>query len=246
MAEGQACYVVTGVPGGIGAVVAARLLARGESVVATGRDPEKLAAFAAACPGVVTVAADLAKEADWAAVTSTVTAHFGAVKGFVHAAGFDVMAPLGMTSAADAQRLFAVHVGFALAFMGWMGRRRNHVPGASCVFVSSVAVHEGAKGHVAYAAAKGAVEGMLKPAAAELAGCGIRVNAVVPGIVATAMSKAWLGRLTEAQRAALAATYPFGFGEPDAVADVIDFFLSPASRWITGQTLVCDGGHSVA
>ena len=242
----DACYVVTGATGGIGSEVAKRLLARGESVVLTGRDATKLAAWTETSDRAVPVRVDLSEPGALRVLTEAITERFAGVKGFVHAAGMDCAAPLAMTSPEEMMRLFAVHAGFALSFLGWLGRKKNHVPGTSCVLISSLAAHEGAKGHAAYAAAKGAVEGLLKPAAAELAGGGIRVNAVVAGIVETAMSRNWLKRLTPEQRAALAATYPFGFGTAEDVADAIDFFLSPASRWVTGQTLVCDGGHTVA
>jgi NAD(P)-dependent dehydrogenase (short-subunit alcohol dehydrogenase family) len=242
----DACYVVTGATGGVGSEVAKRLLARGESVVVTGRDATKLATWTSTHERAVAACVDLSQPEALRVLTETITDRFAGVKGFVHAAGMDCAAPLAMTSPEEAMRLFAVHAGFALSFLGWVGRRKNHVPGTSCVLISSLAAHEGAKGHAAYAAAKGAVEGLLKSAAAELASGGIRVNAVVAGIVETAMSRNWLKRLTPEQRAALEATYPFGFGTAEDVADAIDFFLSPASRWITGQTLVCDGGHTVA
>ena len=105
----------------------------------------------------------------FAALADGVKARFASVVGFVHAAGFDAVAPLGMIADDALARLVAVHADFPLKFLGWLGRRGNHAEGASCVLVSSLAAHEGAKGHAAYAAAKGAVEGLLKPAAAELA-----------------------------------------------------------------------------
>ncbi len=114
------------------------------------------------------------------------------------------------------------------------------------MLVSSLAAHEGDCGNAAYAAAKGAVEGMLKPAAAELAPRGVRVNAVVLGVVDTPMAHdTWMSRSTQEQIDARRARYPLGFGTPENVAGVIDFFLCDDSAWITGQCLVADGGHQL-
>lgn len=240
-----ACTVVTGAAGGIGRAVVRKLRTAGKAVVAVDVDAARLAAEYAGDAGVAAIACDLAGAEGFAALADGVKARFASVVGFVHAAGFDAVAPLGMIADDALARLVAVHADFPLKFLGWLGRRGNHAEGASCVLVSSLAAHEGAKGHAAYAAAKGAVEGLLKPAAAELAAKGVRLNAVVLGVVETEMSKRWLAKLSAEQLAKTRAEYPLGFGTPDAVADAIAFLLSEESRWITGQTLVCDGGHGV-
>lgn len=239
------CTVVTGAAGGIGRAVAEKLLAAGEKVAAVDLNMGCLEECYGGNPGAHCIACDLTSAEGMKALTDGVKSRFSAVKGFVHAAGFDAMAPLGMVSPEVAQRLFAVHAVFPMQFLGWMAKKQNYAPGASCVLISSLSAHEGAKGHVAYAAAKGGVEGLLKPAAAELVGKGIRLNAVVLGVVETNMSRSWMDRLTEEQAANLRDGYPLGLGTPETVADAIVFLLSPASRWITGQTLVCDGGHSL-
>ena len=74
----------------------------------------------------------------------------------------------------------------------------------------------------------------------------MRVNAVVLGVVDTPMARnSWMARCTPEQFDARRARYPLGFGTPEKVADVIDFFLGEASAWITGQCLVADGGHQL-
>ena len=239
------CTVVTGATGGIGRAVADKLLSAGEKVAAVDLDMERLEACYGKNPDVFCIACDLTSAEGFKELTAAIKSRFSAVKGFVHAAGFDAMSPLGMIQPDVAQRLFAVHAVFPMQFLGWMARKPNYVQGASCVLISSLSAHEGAKGHVAYAAAKGGMEGFIKPAAAELVGKGIRLNAVVLGVVETSMSRSWMDRLTEEQAANLRKGYPLGLGTPETVADAIMFLLSPAARWITGQSLVCDGGHSL-
>ena len=241
-----ACTVVTGASSGIGAAVAARLLARGENVVVVARRADVLAERYGACPNAVCAVVDLESPDATARVAAAVKERFDTVRGFVHAAGFVAPAPLGLVQDETAHRLFSVHALFPLQSLGWLAKRPNHSDGASAVLVSSLAAHEGDCGNAAYAAAKGAVEGLLRPAAAELVPRGVRVNAVVLGVVDTPMAQgSWMARCTPEQIDARRARYPLGFGTPEKVADVIDFFLGEASAWITGQCLVADGGHQL-
>ena len=240
------CHVVTGASSGIGEVVAKRLLARGARVVVVARRADRLAALYGAEPNARIVVADLSEPDAAETVAKAVKDAFGAVRGFVHCAGFAAPAPLSLVDDAVARRLYAVHALFPMRFMGWLGRAPNHVPGASCVLITSRACHEGEKANAPYAAAKGAVEGMLKGVAAELAERGVRVNAVAPGVVETEMARtSWMDRAAPETIAARKARYPFGFGRPEQVADIVDFFLGDGSSWVTGQCLLADGGASL-
>lgn len=237
------CTLVTGAASGIGRAVCQLLLAGGEKIVAADLSAETLSAVFGMDPNVLCVAGDLTTAEGFANLTSSLKSRFESVKGFVHCAGFDYARPLGFIDDAVVHKLVSIHVGFPIQFLGWLGKKGNHAQECSCVFVSSLSAHEGAKSHVAYAAAKGAVEGMLRSAAAELMGKHVRLNIVILGVVETEMSQGWLGKLSPEQRRVLEAEYPFGLGRPKDVADAIEFLLSAKSRWITGQTLVCDGGH---
>jgi len=240
------CTVVTGAASGIGYAVALKLIAAGEQVAAVDLNADRLEERFRETPNACRIACDLTSADGFQFLTSEIKRNFAdGVKGFVHAAGIDMMAPLGMIPADAMHKLYSIHTVFPVQFLGWMAKKPNHAPEAACVLISSLSAHEGAKGHVAYAAAKGAAEGFLKPAAAELLGKGIRLNAVVLGVVETEMSMGWIRKLSSDQLAALEKDYPLGLGKPEAVADAIAFLLSTNARWIVGQTLVCDGGHSL-
>lgn len=237
------CVVVTGAASGIGYAVARQALQKGDCVAAVDLNRERLVERFANDPNVECITCDLTTEDGFKVLTTSIKERFAAVNGFVHAAGFDVTAPLGMIKRDTISRLVAIHADFPVQFLGWLAKKGNHAENAACVLISSLSAHEGAKGHVAYAAAKGALEGFLRPAAAELIAKGIRLNAVVLGIVETEMSKGWLQKLSSEQIESLKKEYPLGLGQPDEVSTIVSFLLSNDSRWIAGQTIVCDGGH---
>lgn len=241
----DACTLVTGAASGIGRAVCQLLLAHGEKIVAADLSAETLSAAFGGDPNVLCVAGDLTTADGFANLTNSLKSRFESVKGFVHCAGFDSARPLGFIADETVHKLVAIHAGFPIQFLGWLAKKGNHAEGCSCVCISSLSAHEGAKGHVAYAAAKGALEGFLKPAAAELLPKGVRLNALVLGIVQTEMAMTWMNKLTPEQLSEMQKDYPLGFGQPDDIARIIAFLLGGNSSWITGQTIVCDGGHSL-
>lgn len=237
--------VVTGAASGIGYAVAESQLKDGSKVIAIDLNADRLSERFGDNPNVKTIACDLTADDGFKLLTTEIKASCDDVGGFVHAAGIDAMAPMGLIQPAVMQKLFAIHAIFPVRFLGWMAKKGNHTENASCVLISSLSAHEGAKGHVAYAAAKGAVEGLLKPAAAELLDKGIRLNEVILGIVETEMSQGWIKKLSPEQKAELERGYPLGLGTPANVARVVSFLLSESAAWITGQKIVCDGGHQL-
>ena len=188
--------VITGAASGIGYAVAESQLRCCNKVIAVDLNADRLLERFGDNPSVKTIACDLTTEEGFKFLTTEIKATCDVVDGFVHAAGIDVMAPMGLIRPAVMHKLFSIHAVFPVCFLGWMAKKGNHSEGASCVLISSLSAHEGAKGHVAYAAAKGAVEGLLKPAAAELLDKGICLNEVVLGIVETEMSQGWIKKLS--------------------------------------------------
>lgn len=118
-------------------------------------------------------------------------------------------------------------------------------PCSSIVLISSAATSRGAGTVSAYVAAKAAIEGITRAAAIEFASKKIRVNAIAPGVFRSKMSDKFLSTFNEQQLEKLELSHPLGIGTSDQVAGVIGFLLDSASNWITGQTIIVDGGYSI-
>jgi 3-oxoacyl-[acyl-carrier protein] reductase len=110
------------------------------------------------------------------------------------------------------------------------------------VNVASAAGLQGASGMTSYSASKGAVIAMTRSFAIELAPRRIRVNAVAPGVLETKSTELVLAVLSQEQLDAVRARHPLGFGKPQDVANAVAFLGSDEASWITGHTLVVDGG----
>ncbi|WP_295357288.1 SDR family oxidoreductase [uncultured Succiniclasticum sp.] len=239
--------LITGVSGGIGKGVVEKLLASGCSVIGLDRAirdevraiaeqyPEKL--FLQEC--------DLMDVDHLQYLIKNLVAEYGPVGGFVHCAGFDKMAPLHLTKVEDIENLWRLHALVPMVMIAAISKKKNHAEGTSIVLISSQSAHEGAMGHTAYAAAKGAIEGYLAPAAAELMEKGIRINEVCFAPVKTPMAAGWMDKLNEEGMKKLLESYPLGIGEISDASNLICFLLLEESRWISGQIITADGGHSV-
>ncbi|MFL5859816.1 MAG: SDR family NAD(P)-dependent oxidoreductase [Solirubrobacteraceae bacterium] len=233
--------VVTGGAKGIGRATVQRFAADGDRVVALGRDATALDALS-----VQTYECDVADEAAVSGVFDAI----GPVDVLVNNAGMGESAPLHETTLDSWQRHLDVNATAAFLCM------RAVVPGmrergaGAVVTVASTAGRAGVPYTSAYSASKHAVIGLTRAVASELAGSGVRVNAVCPTFVRTQMTDrsiativARTGRTAKQAEAALAAASPLGrLLEPDEVAQAIVFLASPAAAAISGQAVVIDGG----
>ena len=103
----------------------------------------------------------------------------------------------------------------------------------------------GQPGKIGYCATKASILGLVKASALEFAKRKIRVNAVLPGIINTPMTQKLFGQINENQISEIENMHPLGFGEVRDVVPTILFLISQNSSWITGQSIVVDGGYSI-
>ena len=235
--------VVTGASRGIGESSARVLDAAGAQVVLTGRttsDLERVAADLQHDPVVLT--ADLAPAGAGTDLARRILGEVDGVDVLVNNAGIPMRRTPGQLTEADFDLVFSINVRSLVMLSIGLAPSMITRGGGSVINISSVAGVHGPLGRVAYAGTKGAVDAMTRALAADWGPDGIRVNSIAPGLIATAIwedARNNVPGLIE-DLAGQIALKRWGFG--DDIADVVLFFASDASRYVTGETLVVDGG----
>lgn len=240
-ASGAGCVLVTGAARGNGAAIARRLVADGFDLVLLDIDAAALTRLQAELSGEQTVDAVALDLADTEAIERTIRS-MRHLTGLVNNAGILKTGSLLTTPDSTLERLWRVNVAGAFACARAAARQMAEAQAGSIVNVASLSAHRGRPGFAAYAATKGAVLAMTRAMAADLAGYGIRVNSVSPGVVRTALNSDWLAD-QQAVDAAVRAMPLRRLGEPQDVADAVAFLISDQARWMTGVDLIVDGGE---
>jgi NAD(P)-dependent dehydrogenase (short-subunit alcohol dehydrogenase family) len=234
--------IVTGASSGIGAEIAVTLARAGAAVCVVGRDESRLAdtetRISDAGGRVVPIAADLTDDGAGAAVVGQAVAALGGLTTLVHSAGIFEPAPLE-AGIAYLDRALAINVRAPYALtVAALPHLRG---GGAVVFVSSIGGHVGFADCSAYGASKGAVELLVKCIAVEEAANGVRVAAVAPGNIRTPIN-AHLFADPDYEAAELAMTPMGRIGEVSDIAPAVAFLCSDSASYITGASLVIDGG----
>ncbi len=234
--------LVTGASRGIGRAIAEELASLGADVLLVARDTAPLAETARAL-GAAHVAADVTTPAGRAAIVDAVRKR-GPLHVLVHNAGSNVRGPLTSYDDATIERLLALNLTSPLLLSRDLHPSLRDALGASVIHIGSVAGHVALATGVAYAAAKAGLAQVTRTLALEWAPDQIRVNGVSPWYTRTPLVEPILGKPDTL--AAIVARTPLGrIAEPREVATAVAFLAMPASSYITGQTIVVDGGMTI-
>lgn len=233
--------LITGASSGIGRQIAITCSQMAAQVVITGRNAERLKETASSLHGEGhdAIVADLSSQEDIALLADRT----GVLDGVVHSAGISRLVPFRMIGKPHLDEIFDSNTFAPLLLTKALLARKHIAAKGSIVFIAALSSHSGALATSAYAASKSALLGGMRSLAMEVARQGIRANCIAPGYVRTPMLEG-LGQGGGNMEALFELT-PLGMGEPEDVAYASVFYLSDASRWITRNYFILDGGLSV-
>lgn len=239
--------LVTGASSGLGLETAKVLSSLGAKLVLVARNEDRLrsALIQLEGDGHIYQSFDLCSSDSYVGMLKDIAAA-GRFSGVVHCAGINMTVPLKALSVNRWNETLQTNL--TSAFLLAQAFRNSLVSekGSSIVFVGSVMSVVGQSGAAAYCASKAALVGLTKSLALELARDNQRVNLVCPGMVRTEMLTQFSEITGEERMADFEKMHPLGFGEPADVAYACAYLLSNVSKWVTGTSLMVDGGYTAA
>lgn len=235
--------LVTGASSGIGKSIAIECSKSGAQLIITGRNPERLAKTFAELHGENhrQIIADLSVDEGIIELVSLIPK----LDGIVHVAGIVKPKPFSFLNRLDLDEIMNINFYGPALLTNAIIRKKCIVKSGSIVFISSISgVSCSFIGGSAYSASKGALNGIIKGMALDLAAKQIRVNSIIPGMIDTGIFDG--SAISEQDLIEDRKRYPLGrYGKPEDVAFAAIYLLSDASSWVTGSNLLIDGGFTL-
>lgn len=230
--------LITGASSGIGRSCAIELSKAGAEVVLTGRNENRLQEVMQITNARQAISIDLSAEAG----VSSLVQQLDSIDGVVHAAGIIKPFPVSFVGSKHINEVQSINFNAPVQLTSMLLRKRKINDNGSIVFISSISSSFPYKGGAIYTAFKAALETYSKVVALEYGEKGIRSNCIKAALVNTKVLDDTINSLPPEVLEEHKKRYLLGFGEPDDVANACIYFLSRASRWVTGTNLVLDGG----
>ncbi len=238
--------LITGGGSGIGFDIANCMVSAGGRVVITGRREEPLReAVAKLGERAQYRVNDVTKRDSLDALVEEIERTIAPVDILVNNAGINMKKPALEVTDEDFDRIVHTNLNSVFSLTRVCAQRMMARKSGSIIMISSMAAYYGIDRVAAYAASKSGVEGMVKVLASEFSGNGVRVNAIAPGFIETAMSKTAMGGDPDRFARAMRRTPMGKFGQPEDIGWAAVFLASEAAKYITGVSLPVDGGNSI-
>lgn len=239
--------IVTGASSGIGRQCAIDCSKMGAKVILIARNQERLEETLASLDNNdhQVYSYDLTQIDGIKELVNTIVSSNGKIDGLIHAAGIEITKPIKLLESSDYEMIYRTNNLSGFELMRQLSSIKNMNKGGSIIFISSITAIIGRSGVAAYAASKGAMISATKSFALELAKRQIRVNCISPGTILTPMMQNYLNGLDDASRQKRIDGFPLGLGETTDISNACIYLLSDASRWITGQNIIIDGGYTI-
>ena len=235
--------LVTGASSGIGRAIAIECSKMGATVIITARNEERLNETLSEMEGTghSVIVADLNNEDE----QKKLIEESPLLDGLVHCAGIVKTTPFQFINNESLTDIMNVNFTAPAIISAQIVKKKKLTKNSSIVFISSIAgVYQVMIGNSQYSASKGAINGLMKNMALDLAPKGIRVNSVNPGMVETPMNEP--ETLTHEQLEEDRKRYPLKrYGKPEEIAYAVIYLLSDASAWVTGSSILIDGGFTL-
>jgi NAD(P)-dependent dehydrogenase (short-subunit alcohol dehydrogenase family) len=236
--------LVTGASSGIGRAASILLSRLGSRLILVGRDVDQLNETHKQLEGDHHLVSrfnltDIEKITAWLKEMAYKT---GGIHGLVHCAGIQKTCPIQFVKIQDFDQIMDLNLRSAYCLIKGFRQKTVGSKHGSIVMIASIYGVVGQRGVSAYCASKGAIVALTKALALELTP--MRVNCIAPAMVATPMTEKLNSQLTKSQLEDIVNMHPLGLGRPIDVAYAIAFLLADTARWITGTTMIVDGGYS--
>lgn len=239
--------LITGASSGIGRQCAIDCSKMGARVILVARNEERLNETLSKMDGEghLVISRDLSDISCIGGIVSEAVSKLGKINGFIHAAGIELTKPIKILNHEDYEALFKVNALTGFEFIRHFSNIKNMEKGGAIVLIASITGVIGRGCVASYAASKGAMISACRTMAIEFAKKEIRVNCISPGTVLTPLMQNYLATLDEEARAKRVDGFLLGLGETTDISNACIYLLSDASRWVTGQNLIVDGGYTV-
>jgi NAD(P)-dependent dehydrogenase (short-subunit alcohol dehydrogenase family) len=239
--------IVTGASSGIGQQVAVSCSKMGAKVAMIARNEVRLEETRKQLSGEghLVISYDLTDLEHQKELVSDIVEKMGPIDGLVNCAGISTVMPLKLMTPDKVEHFFKTNVYATIELTRQvLGIKNVNKAGASVIFFASVMGVVGENAKSIYSLTKGALISGARALAVEYAKKEVRVNVVSPGVVVTPINANQPYIADSDKRAVLEAQHPLGLGTTTDIANACIYLLSDASRWITGQNLIVDGGYT--